>query len=426
MKLEENIQYLDMIRDRIDTLIAKGHIRKIPENFIADNLARACGDGKRFTVKYIKLPPSEKTFIMCCYPDLAELNDKSKVLLEHIRESRTGSLLSTWHSITRWHIEIDERLLCEGTPITVDNGSQFVAILCHELGHILNSFPAALVLNYKVNVAKANIFNKVLMSNAGRVILKLCLPMFVCINGLRIIVSKPGSDLNEMMADAKVPNAYKKYLIDYAENHIMTNPETASGIVVTPQEYDHEQEVGIEFTRSCISLMKQRSLLLKLHLSTFGTLSSSEYLAGMAKFIADNIDPDDVHQNYVVKEAFNHDWTISVEAAEQKLVQMCESTNVSERDLLMLQVDIDGMETLDDKAYVLNTICDFLEILQKKREKEVKKAKDITKAPMIALYDEKIKRLNDMKAQVLSTKISSYTNGKEYAVYIKYPDGYEG
>lgn len=425
LKLDENIQYLDMIRDKVDASIKHGYM-KVSESFIADNLSRACSDGKRFTVTYIKLQPSEKTFIACCYPDVKELNDMTSSLMSKLNETNTHDFIKTWNSISNWHIEIDERLLQKNSPIAVDNGSQFVAILCHEIGHMLNSFPAALALNYKMNSAKANMMSKALMTNAGRVVMKLCLPMFVCVTGLRILINRPGVELTEMAADAQVPDKYKSHLIDYTERHILKYPETASGIVVTPQEYDHEQDKGIEFSRTCISMMKKRSAILKIHLSTFGKLSSSKYLGEMANFLGETVFSTDPRVNFSIMESFNRSWDMAVMESDKKLNALCESTDVTERDLLLLQVDIDGMQTLDDKAYVLNVICDYIEALQKKREKAIKKAKDITKIPIDATYEEKMKRLNQMKAQVMATKINSYTNGKEYSVYVKYPDGYEG
>lgn len=423
MKLDQNIQYLDMIRDKIDaTIMRRGGISKIPEAFIADNIARACADGKRFTVNYVDLKNSDRTFIMCCYPDVEELNEMIEPLMTKLTSGNTFELKTMWSSITKWHIEIDSRLLKKATPITVDNGSQFVAILCHELGHVINSFPFFVSSAYKMNKAVAGMFSNMMMTDMGKTVLKLCLPIFLCMNGLRIIVSRPGAELNEMAADAQVPNSYKRYLIDYTNNHILTHPDTASGIVVTTEEHAHEYSQNIQFSRSCINLMKRRAAVLKLHLDTFAKFSPSPYLQKVATFISDNACPEDIRRQFAATESFNRSYA----ACEQKVAAILEASDVSERDILLLQIDIDGMQTLDDKAYVINTICDYIEILSKRNAKEIKKIKDPMKIPKKTIWDEKIERLQVLKKQAMDTKISSYTNGQEYAVYVRYPDGYEG
>lgn len=431
MKLEDNILYLNNIRDKIDSSIrAHGRVDMIPTQFIADNLARACADGKKFIVNYVKVKPSDKTFVMCCYPDIKELNNVARPLVEQLNDGNLSQFLSKWNSITTWHIEIDKRLLTPGTPITVDNGSQFVAILCHELGHIMNVFPARLISNYKINKATESMLNKALSNALGRAILTLFLPMFVCVNGLRIIISSPGKDLNEMAADARVPNQYKPYLIDYTNNHILPNAETGSGIVVTNEEYNNEQNKGIQFSRSCIVLMKKRASVLKIHLATFGKLSPSPYLGELSGFMLNTIGGTGETENLIEAKKFEMDFNRSWETAvteAAKMSAMCEAHNVTERDLLLLQVDIDGMETLDDKSYVLNTIFDYKESLTRNKAKTIKKIKDIEKISAATLtFDEKIKRLDEMQKQVMSKKISQYTNGNEFAVYVKYPKGYEG
>ena len=417
----KKIEYLHNIRDVIDKDIAKGNVRKINPKFIADNLTRAYDEDAIFTIDFVKVPHGQPSFVMCCYPDLDELNKKSRSLMEKI-EDGSNEFFDEWKDIHKWHIEIDERMLTPNTPLTVDNGSQFVAVLCHEVGHIINTFPIRLVNNYKLSRATSGILNKMLMSNAGRIILALTLPMYVCISGLRIIVSQPGKELTEMAADYRVPNEYKKYLIDYANNHIINNPEVASKVVKTKEEYDNEQKQGIEFSRHCINMMKRRNVALKIQLSTYGKLNPSPYISKFSTYIYDLVAPDSVVLERFTYESFDREYAV----AEQKCNTLLETSSVTDRDIAILQVDIDGMTTIDDKTYILNTIFDYLEICNKQRDKAIKKIKDVNKIPDEILNDPKIKQLNDMKKQVMNTKITGYTDGSEYAVYVKYPKGYEG
>ena len=416
-------EYLDIIRDQIDRDIKKNNIHQISPTFIGDNLTRAYDEETRFTVSYVKVPHNEKTFVMCCYPDLDELNKMSRTLIDKLNDKGgTKDFLSAWKKISKWNIEIDERLLTPNTPLTVDNGSQFVAVLCHEIGHIMNTFPAHLVNNYRMSKATAGMLNQMLMNNAGRIVLALTLPMYACINGLRIIVSQPGKELNELAADSRVPEQYKPFLIDYTNNHIINNPEVSSSVIKTNEEYDNEQKQGVEFSRHCINMMKRRNAALKIHLSTYGKLNPSPYIAKLSEFMSDIVAPKAITMEKFNYDSFDREYAV----AEQKANTVLETSTVTDRDIAILQVDIDAMSTIDDKTYILNTIFDYIEICEKQREKAIKKIKDINKIPEEVLNDSKIKKLNDMKKQVMNTKITNYTDGSEYAVYVKYPKGYEG
>ena len=420
MDLNKNIKYLDFIRDKIDQYIAHNYSGNIKGSFIGDNLARACDDGKIFDVNFIKLQPGEKTFIMCCYPDYEELNQLSESLALNLHET-DDKFRAVWNGIRRWHIEIDERLLKKGTPITVDNGSQFVAILCHELGHILNTFPLKLLWNYRMSEACSSMFYKLLMSDPGKFVVKLLLPIYVIGNSFRILISRPGHELEEIRADYMVPDQYKPFLIDYTKNHILTNAETASGIVMTHKDNDKEIKSGIQFSNQCIQLMKKRSTILSLHLESFGKLSPSKYIGEFCNFLVDAAIPNELRKQYVFMEGYQR----AFEKAEGKVDAALESIKVTERDMMLLQIDIDSMKSLDDKTYVVNTICDYIEALEKEREKALKKCKDRKTMPPESLVDDRLPRLYKMKQEVMATKIT--TNDAPMAsVYVKYPAGYEG
>ena len=101
-----------------------------------------------------------------------------------------------------------------------------------------------------------------------------------------------------------------------------------------------------------------------------------------------------------------------------------ESINVSERNIVLLSVDIDNMKTPEDKAFIINTIYDYLDALEYQKAKRVKKFKDVDKIPADSTIDMKIKQLRELEKKVMSTPVSR--NGDSYGVFIKYPEGYEG
>ena len=421
MKGFENVSYLDDIRDRIDSDISRGHgVHILSSNYIAEKLSRAVGNGTEFVVNYIDMKDDKTSFIMACYPDLDELDTKLSDLIKSLGDdAKPHEIYQVWNNIKKWNIEIDDRVLTTGTHITVDNGSEFVAVLCHEIGHVMNTFPGVLRHNYRVDKATAGLVHKALMTKPGKIIASLCLPMFVCVNGLRIVVKSPSRQINEIRADMMVPDEYKPYLVSYAENHILKYP-MANNSVKTNTEYDNEIKQGVEFSKGCVSLMSKRVAVLKHHISVFGKINSSPYVRKVGEYLDNNVTPDNIIKKNAVQEMFNRE----LSNAQSQANVVMETTNVSDRDLLLLQCDIDSIKTMDDKIYVLNTIFDYLEICEKQKQKAIKKYKNPLDIPDKVVNDPRIKTLQQMKTQVTELKIDDRDG--VYSLYVKYPKGYEG
>ena len=417
----KNPAYLDNIAERLNKCIHKGHgisPTMLPTSFVAENITKALDNGMNFDVIYIDAKDERTSFIMCCYPDIDELDNKMASIADAMNKSLHPKFLEIWESIKSWHIEIDKRILTTGTSITVDNGEQFVAILCHEIGHALIERPADVFFNYRNQKAVSNLITKALLSNSGKVVRALLLPMFFCVNGLRIIIKTPGQHIDEYSADLKVPDKYKPYLVDYAENHIIKYP-TASKCIVTRTEYNNEINQGIAFSYNCIDLMKRRTTLLKFHINTFGQFTKSPTLKKVSELLQKNVTPDNVIMEHAIMESFNRDY----ELAEKQANTILETKIVSDRELLLLQCDIDGIKNQDDKIYVLNTIYDYLEVCQKQQEKLSHKYKDAHgPVPELQMVQGKLTTLKKMAQDVSNRKIED----EVYSVYVKYPKGYEG
>ena len=421
MECFKNPAYLDNIAERLNNTIQRGHGIQpgtLPPSFVAENITRAVDNGMEFDVTYMDVKDEKTSFVMCCYPDIEELDNKMNDIVDAMNSGSYDKVIQTWFKIKKWHIEVDKRLLVTGTPITVDNGQQFVAILCHEIGHALNANPAQVYNNYRVNKATSNLITKALLFKHGKVIRTLLVPMFVCVNGLRIIINTPGNELSEIHADSRIPDNYKSYLVDYAENHILKYP-TASKCIVTKTEFDNEVKQGVEFSRNCIDLMKRRTALLKIHINTFGRFTQSPTLKKVVDLLQKNVTPDNIVMEHAIMESFNRDYDI----AEKEANTILETKMISDRDLLLLQCDIDGIKNQDDKIYVLNTIYDYLEVCQKQEEKLSRKYKDTYNiVPELQMVQGRLATLKKMAQDVSNHKIED----EVYSVYVKYPKGYEG
>ena len=89
---------------------------------------------------------ARKPFIMSITPDIRELYEKSERIAKLLNDPKTHNMdmVKAWADITQWYLEIDTRVLTKGDRLCVDDGAQFVALLCHEIGHVMRENPLRL------------------------------------------------------------------------------------------------------------------------------------------------------------------------------------------------------------------------------------------------------------------------------------------
>lgn len=423
---------LIVIKDHVDECLKNND--SLNCGLVANQLTNLTKDGTIFEVNVVTVNTSQAPFIMCVYPSVEELDRLSDKLSHLLNKKSSEDFCDLWGNIKRWNIEIDSRILDPRSRICIDNGGQFVAIIMHELGHVKHAHAYSLCINYKMNRAKMEMVTKLVMDKPS--VAKLYLPMLTCISGLRIITSTPGRYMKEILADGNIPSDYRQDLVDYVDNHVMTNPETAHGIVVTDEEFDSEQNAGIEFTTQAIRMLKVRRSVIKTLLASQHKLQSSPYFKKLAKRVSKSVDglegePQDLKalgRDNVIQERIMRDFA----QAEKEARILLEGTiKVDNREIALLQVQIDNMITPDDKNYVLNTIFDLLEALEDQKQKAIDKAmkgnskkNDAAIDNIIKPYNDKIFRLENMLKVVSATKVQTY--GKHYGVFVEYPEGYEG
>ena len=147
--IKDMVPVLNMISKHVDNHL--NNDERLNLSFISNQMKKLCDDDVTFSIKVVKLKPSARTFIMCVYPDPDELEKAATPLMKSINEGKFDQFITVWSKgIKKWCIEIDSRLITKGNPICVDNGDQFVAILSHELGHIIDTHPTHLIYNYNL------------------------------------------------------------------------------------------------------------------------------------------------------------------------------------------------------------------------------------------------------------------------------------
>lgn len=370
---------------------------------------------------------ARQPFIMSITPDISELYEKSEKIGKLLNDPKKANqeLVKEWCDIKQWHIEIDTRILTKGNRLCVDDGGQFVAILCHEIGHVMMENPMRLMYNFKKKSLQFSTMEKLMLSNS-RIVRSIMLPMYThTLQFLIVTKDRNDSKKTEMAADAYIPDDYKGSLVSYMNNHLLVDPDT-SKLVMDEDTFNKEQEVGIELSRDSIEMLRgRRDLLNKQIQSQYNNPNSYSFHKKLMKFIGRNLtgyDPEsDKYVTLSLKSTMENAYSREYEAMESASVKvLTEAAKVTDRDLDILEVQIEDLKTPEDKMYMIHKVYDYIEAIDADNAKKVKKSKS---APTI-IKDTRLDRLNAMRAKILATKVSD--TGDKYGIFVKYPAGYEG
>lgn len=420
---------LAIIRDEVDKYLKSSNFKKNPEksNIIPTliKILPKIAIGKTFTIIVNK--SSRNPFIMSIYPDLSELDVKSKKLSDILNDPKSNNeeYVREWCEIKNWVIEIDIRILLQDSPICVRNGSEFVAILCHEIGHVMVGDPLALIYNYKKKRAIYDRFDKIVTSRS-KFVRRMMLPMFVNTLSFRIIKCKGNSLDKEIAADAYVPNEYRGYLLSYINDCILTTPNT-SDLIVHDSDYERDQETAVSFSKESIEMMKDRRDVLRHQLNAqYNGCEGSMYKKSLMQLLGKTLGNYNVETDKmdVLKEAAFQKQYVSELCEFTNITEaILENTKVSDRDLSILEVQCSDIKTTEDKIYLIHTIYDFIEAITKENSAKLKKSKDPNIKEFIK-NDSRLTRLNACRELVMRTNTTDV--GDRYGLFVKYPKGYEG
>ena len=159
-------------------------------------------------------------------------------------------------------------------------------------------------------------------------------------------------------------------------------------------------------------------------------LSPNGYFKDVCKKVLTSIsgmNPDTGKTDPVKESRIYQRMDAALEGLDVKVESILESRNIEDRDIIILQADADSISSSMDKAYVINTAFDYMEVLNRRRNKILKKTKETDQKKLDALTkmeNQKIAQLNKIVDDVMTKKVTYY--GDHYGVFIKYPEGYEG
>ena len=233
---------------------------------------------------------------------------------------------------------------------------------------------------------------------------------------------------DEIRADAYVPDEYKEDLITYFDNHVINSPER-SKFIKTEEEYNNEQKTACVFSRRVIFNVKTRRNVLKTAFKQQYDTDESPYLKKFVKWLGNDAFGYDVETdltNTVYESSVMRCFERDEAECTAKANAIMENSDVTARDISILQVQANTIETTDQKMFVVHTIYDYIETIQNKKDKILKKCNgDVDEAKKYTrTYDEQLASLNDTLRKVMNIDTSG--GNRKYGLFVKYPKGYEG
>ena len=105
-----------------------------------------------------------------------------------------------------------------------------------------------------------------------------------------------------------------------------------------------------------------------------------------------------------------------------------EAVKVTDRELTILEIEAENIETMDDKLWIIQTIYDYLEAISKQQVDRYKKMGNnrytYADIDQMMANDNRVDRLNKLRAKVMQMKTQEMED--HYGVFVRYPKGYEG
>lgn len=354
-------------------------------------------------------------FGMSIYPEQSVMD---QLLVEIIHnKSKLSTLESIWSKNKNWILEIDSMLL--GDMNLNANPSEMVAVLLHEIGHIVysNSVPQRVNKVLRYEIMKLGVKSK--QAVRWKKSLKIFNLIFI-----DACMSKNFHTKQEVEADKFVfkqgygeslHNLIEKLLSAYGNRHLDKSETEMEKDVKTIVYWTLDTVTELEFRKKKLrqhlqtELLRNPSVLVreiayKIKVDFFGARAGTTY-------------EEAVQEQYIDMSYKNH----VNEAFLGLFDKFGKLKKMSQSDIDYIEIEMSRIKNQDDKIYVLDMIYDNLDIintgldmLSKKQSEKVPVSKDTLKR-----YKENLEKL---RKQVLAIPIKE----PNYGVFIKYPKGYEG
>lgn len=378
---------------------------------------------REFDIKLkISIIDNKKQFFgMCVYPSPEEINVLTKMLLDtNVRMADVEKVHIEFMTKGEQIVEIDSMLLYDHN-INASAG-EVTAILLHEIGHIIAS--NSIVCRFER--AKEHITLK--FDNKTRRLVPVIplISKLFNIATLQIFSNHFNMQLaKEVKADELArKEGYGEELMNILGKLIANGK--GERIKRTDKEIDKDIEITVDWLIVNIKELEYRKDRLKRSIKLLKLTTPSKYLADRLDHIHDSIFKKDdekmIEKAVVINEAFivsrlNNKGPKAPSGAMDSSGRV---KRLSPRDLDIYRAELERVNTVDDKIFLLERLYDLLDIAEYAKQMLEIEPKRVMQSEQT--IDQYIKHVQEIIDDVNAKQISR----TKYGLFIKYPADYEG
>ncbi len=373
-------------------------------------------------------------FGMSVYPSESTMDKMIESILS--KKSSSKELVELWKDNDTWYIEIDSILLYDMKLNA--NPSEIVAVMLHEIGHIVYSQTVPEKLNriLRYSVMKLNYQLKVLAANKKiRKLFNLAI--------LETCNSKSFSFVSDKRRESIADKFVVKYGYGEALNSFITKLIASQGnslVDKTESEKDNDVKIIVNWTINNIRELEFRKTELKhalkvemlktpskvtrttiqnIYTDFFGSVTDtyrmllSEQYTGESRDIYSEMQAESNLYRTVER--------VLTEAKGSMFSNIGKVKKIKQSDIDILYAESERIDTNDDKIYLLDKLYAMLDTVNYSLE-----LIDEGKGNKVAVSKQTLlnqrEQLEKIRSNIINTKILD----KSYGLWVRYPRGYEG
>ena len=360
-------------------------------------------------------------FGMCVYPSPEEINKLTTLLLEtNVKMADVERVHIECVTKGEHIVEIDSILLYDHNLNA--SAGEVTAILLHEIGHILTSN------NIVCRFERAKEYITIKFDNKTRKLVPI-IPMITTLFNivtLQIFSNHFNIGLTkEKHADElALKMGYGQELADIL-GKLIANGQ-GERVRRSVRDEDKDIEITIDWLIVNIKELEYRKDRLKRSLKTIKMTTPSPYLAKRLGELTDKVFKKDKETMVEKAEVINEAFIISklkddkIKAPVGAVDRSGRVKKLLPRDLAIYRAELERVNTVDDKIFLLERLYDLLDIAEyAKQMVQIEPRKVGQTEQTIDLY---IKSLHELISETSARNISR----TKYGLFIKYPADYEG
>lgn len=373
---------------------------------------------RRYDVNFLITVVKNKSntfFGMSIYPTESVMDALLDQMINN--KSRSEALEKIWAEQKEWVLEIDDLLLNDINLNT--NPKELVAILLHEIGHVVFSNTVIQrvnkVLRYEL-MKTAVKTKKIIRWQRARRIFQL---IFIDACG-----SKNYHMKHELEADKFV---VKEGYGEQLETFIVKLLKTQGNSLIDRSEKDMEKDIRtiVTWTFVTVGELEFRKTKLRSLLQAELLINPSKYVRSIVHKVKTDFfggDTINVYEEAALEQSIMHNYNYTLkEGFFGMFDKFGKLKKLTQSDIDIIEIEMSRVQTQDDKIYVLDLIYDNLDIINTALEMIAKKQAD-----KVPLSKDTLKRFKDQLDKQRKQLLSMQIKDPSYGIFVRYPKGYEG